>query len=297
MTTLQKTQILQLDKKIVIGTAQLTMPYGICNKNNSISKQSIKKIFRLSNKTGVLFIDTALNYGHNDNVLKNYINNKYQVITKIPKFNRNHINSNKKVENLIRESLSKLNIKKFYAILLHSPNQLLNKNGSRIYQILLNLKKKKLTKNIGISVYSKNTTIKIIKKYKFNLIQLPFNIVNQEFNNQDFIKLVKKKKIEIHARSIFLQGILTNKKIRNKKFFSKWSRIFKIIDQIKKKNEVNDLELNINFCINKKWINKIIIGIDNFLQFKSILNTKIKNIIYEPIPMNIKKSLYDPRKW
>jgi len=70
-----------------------------------------------------------------------------------------------------------------------------------------------------------------------------------------------------------------------------------MIDQIKKKNKVNDLELNINFCINKKWVNKIIIGIDNFLQFKSILNTKIKNIIYEPIPMNIKKSLYDPRKW
>ena len=297
MTISQTIQRLKLYKKIILGTAQFTMPYGICNNKDHISKSSIKKIFVLANQNKIRFIDTALNYGNNDNILKDYIDNKHQIITKIPKFKRHNKYSKEATRTIINDSLLKLKIKKFHAVLLHEPNQLLSKDGNKIYKNLLNLKKNKLTKNIGISVYSLKKTIKILTKFKFDLVQLPFNILNQKFNNKNFIELVKKKKIKIHARSIFLQGVLINKKIRKKKYFSRWSSLFRKIDIIKKYNKINDLDLNISFCVAQKWIDKIIIGFDNYPQLKSILNSKIKKLNLSTIPTKINKSLNDPREW
>ena len=297
MTTLQTKQKLKFYKKIILGTAQFTMPYGICNSKDHIDKASIKKIFELTNQKQIYSIDTAINYGNNDNVLKDYIDNKHQIITKIPKFKKYDKYSEETTKRHINNSLIKLKIKRFHAILLHEPNQLLSHNGIKIYKNLLNLKKNKLTKNIGISVYSLKETIKILTKFKFDLIQLPFNILNQEFNNKDFLELVKKKKIKIHARSIFLQGVLINKKIRKKKYFSRWSGIFGEIDMIKKYNKINEKDLNISFCVAQKWIDKIIIGIDNYQQLKSILNSKIKKLNLCAIPTKINKSLNDPREW
>ena len=194
ITILQSTQKTKLYKKIILGTAQFTMPYGICNSKDHINRKSLKKIFNLTNQKQIYSIDTALNYGNNDDVLKDYIDNKHQIITKIPKFKKYNKYSEETTKKKINNSLIKLKIKNFHAILLHEPNQLLSSNGIKIYKNLLNLKKNKLTKNIGISVYSLKETLKILTKFKLDLIQLPFNILNQEFNNKHFIKLVKKKK-------------------------------------------------------------------------------------------------------
>jgi aryl-alcohol dehydrogenase-like predicted oxidoreductase len=292
------TQTLKLSRKIILGTASLSSKYGLYNKKKFISKNQIKKIFNTSLKKKIFFIDTALNYGNNEQILSNYINNRYSVITKIPKIKNNTKNIEKYYTALIKESLIKNKIKKFYSVLLHSPEQLLSKNGEKIYNTLLKIKKLNLTKKIGISVYSLNSTLKILKKFNLDTIQIPLNILNQDFCNNYFIKLIKRKKIEIHARSIFLQGVLLDNKAYKKKKFRKYYKIFNKIEKVKKDNKISDLELNINFCLKHKWVKKIIIGFNTDAHLKEILKTKIiKNLNYKGLPKNISQSLYDPRKW
>ena len=52
------------------------------------------------------------------------------------------------------------------------------------------------------------TILYLAKNLIFDVIQLPINVLNQEFFQKEFFVELKKKKIEIHARSIFLQGLL-----------------------------------------------------------------------------------------
>ncbi len=292
-------QILKLNRKIILGTASLSSKYGRCNKKKFITKNEIKKIFNTAKKKNIYFIDTALNYGNNDEILSNYINTRYSVITKLPKINNNIKNIEKYYTELIIASLKKTKIKKFYSVLLHSPDQLLSKkNGRRIYNALLAIKKLNLTKKIGISVYSLKNTLKILKKFHLDIIQIPLNILNQDFCDNYFIKIIKKKKIEIHARSIFLQGVLLNKKFYKKKLFKKYSEIFEKIEKIKKDNNINSLELTINFSLKHKWVKKIIVGFNTAHHLKEILNTKIiNNINYSDLPIKNNQNLYDPRKW
>ena len=58
------------------------------------------------------------------------------------------------------------------------------------------------------------------KKFPIDVVQVPFNILDQRLNNNLFKKIISRKKIEVHVRSIFLQGILVDKKLipsKNKK--------------------------------------------------------------------------------
>ena len=134
------------------------------------------------------------------------------------------------------------------------------------------------------------------KNIKIDIVQVPFNVLDQRINQKKLINFIKLKNIKIHVRSIFLQGILIDKKIIPKKFkefeeLSNWHNFLK-------KNKLNSLTEIINFLSNFRFINKIVIGVKNKDQLKQILNTKIyknkKN--FDKFKSNNLR-LIDPRKW
>ena len=87
-----------------------------------------------------------------------------------------------------------------------------------IFNKLNELKKKKIFLKIGVSVYTKIELKKILKKFKIDLVNFPFSVGNTQFADQKLISDIKRKKLEIHIESIFMQGLLL---IKNKNKNSK----------------------------------------------------------------------------
>ena len=50
-----------------------------------------------------------------------------------------------------------------------------------------------------------------MSRFKLDMVQLPYNIIDQNFETSGWIKKLKKMNIKIHVRSIFLQGLLLMK--------------------------------------------------------------------------------------
>ena len=92
--------------------------------------------------------------------------------------------------------------------MIHNPKDILSNNKKAILKTLNLLKKQNKIKKIGVSVYEVEELKKILKVFKPDIIQIPINILNQNFLKKNFLKKIKKKGIEIHGRSIFLQGAL-----------------------------------------------------------------------------------------
>ena len=162
----------------------------------------------------------------------------------------------------------------------------------------MHLKKINLTKKIGISVYSPEELKKLLKKYSFDVIQIPLNVFDRRFLKHNYLNRLKKKGIEIHVRSIFLQGILLleNKKIP--KYFKKWSKLFKDWESWNLENKQNKLSTCINFIKNIKHVDKIILGISNYNQINEIINCCQSNRKKYPKKIFSKsKKLVDPRLW
>ena len=273
-------------KKICIGTPQFSGFYGITNENKKNFKlRDINDFFKLLKKNRINYIDTALAYKKAEkNIISSKANiSKFNIITKIPRPNK-LINYEEAVIKKISQSQKKFRIRKFYSILLHDCKNLQKSEIKKVLNIFRLLKKKNLTKYVGFSIYSTQDYKKIIRYFKPDILQVPGNIFDRTFLTKNFLNEIKKKKIKLHVRSIFLQGIiLSDMQLINKKF-KRWKNIFHSWEKFCQYHNSSKIEIATNFLFNYPLIDKIIVGFNNknqFLEFLKIkkLNLKIPNFI------------------
>ena len=158
---------------------------------------------------------------------------------------------------MIEEIFVKYNIKKFDTLLIHDPLLPLESEWEIVKKILLNYKKKNKIKNIGVSVYNKYELENILKVFKPDVVQFPLNIFFQSFD-ETYLKKLKKLKIKLHARSIFLQGLLTLKKSKIPIFFDIWKNHLNRYHEIIRDNKFDIIDFNFNFVLSKKILKVVI---------------------------------------
>lgn len=278
--------------KLFIGTAQFGFKYGL-NKTQ-IKKSEIKNIEKILKKNSLKKFDTAINYGESEKIIGN-LKIKKNVITKI-KLPKNKPKDLKKwFEKKLNKSLKKLKVNSLYGLLIHDTSDILGKN-KKFLSILLDYQKKRLISKLGISVYEVGEIKKILKFWKPEIIQMPINIFDHRFLNNNFLSKLKKLNIELHARSCFLQGVLLKKKIRIGNFKSK--KIFSSFVNWCQKNKISKLDACIHFVKKISQIDYLIVGFDNSSHLKEIISSFNKKLILIPDNFaNNEKNLIDPRKW
>jgi aryl-alcohol dehydrogenase-like predicted oxidoreductase len=282
--------------KLVIGSAQMGMRYGLFNKKK-ISKVDIDKITRIAHAAKIDLIDTASVYGDSEKIIGKSKLNKLKIITKFKFPKIKNIKPEYWVKREISKSLRNLKVKKIYAILVHDHKDLMGKIGEEYLNSLKNLKKKGIVKKIGVSIYDTSELEKIWKFWKPDIVQAPFNPLDNRLVKSRWAYILKKNKVKIYARSIFLQGLLIND-------FNKFI----------KNNNLSKFLINFNnWCLNKnisriqaclhyikqfKEIDYAIVGFDNSDQLKEIVKLyKNKRIKIPKKFITNNEKLIDPRKW
>ena len=290
-----------LTNKLIIGTAQFKKGYGITNINKRINNKEIKKIFTLINKNNIKYFDTAPFYGNSEKILGEYINQK-EIVTKIPDIKEKIISKKSILETkkILFQSIKNLKINNLYGVLLHSSFDLLKPGKKYLIDFLRGIKKDKITKKVGVSIYEKKDFYDIQKFFSPDIIQLPLNIIDRRLITNNFLKKIKDKKIEIHARSVCLQGVLLENPKNFPPFFQKFKSDFLNLRNEIKKNKISLLKAYLAFVLTIKEIDKIVIGIALSKQLKQILKIfnlkKIEKIDID-IPVISNKTLLDPRLW
>lgn len=282
--------------KLVIGSAQLGMNYGLFN-NKKIGGKEFRKIEKLILKSKINFIDTATTYGESEKIIGNSKLKNLHIITKIKIPKKKNIDVKSWLLKEISKSLSKLKIKKIYGVLIHDHKDLLGKYGKNYLISLRELKRKKIIKKIGISVYDSKELKKIWKFWKPDLIQVPFNPLDNRILDSGWINILKKFKVKIFVRSIFLQGLLINED--NSLRMSKNYKI--LLNKFKNwcyKNNISLIQGCLNFVKQFKSIDYLVVGFDNYNQLREIIDVFKKKKIIVPKNFSTNKiNLIDPRRW
>jgi hypothetical protein len=281
--------------KLAIGTAQFGMPYGI--RNNEVGLKEIEKILDFAKKNKINTLDTAVAYKKAETKLGFLGVKEWKIISKIPTVPKVIYDEKKWINKIFFSSLKKLNLSRIDTILIHVSDVILNKNRcDKIFAALEELKRSKLIKNIGFSIYDPKKIEKIINRYELDTIQAPYNIFDQRILTSGLSKLLQKKKIKLHLRSIFLQGLLLSRNQNLPKIFR--NNIFLLKFQ---KWVVNNNVNRIACCLgvtSKIKFEKLIIGLDNLKQLKEVIKSckyRVKSFPNFNIKTNNK--LIDPRKW
>ena len=279
--------------KFIIGTAQLDKNYGFKKKNFS----SLSKLLANNN----FGIDTSPEYLKSDNFFKNLNNPKLKIVSKLPAIYLPFNAFKKKFKEQLDLIFKSVEPNKVDTILIHDPILPLDKNKWKVVHKKLNfLKKNKKINKIGISVYSKKELNKILKVFIPDVVQFPLNIFNKSFGDKKYLNFLKKKKIELHARSIFLQGLLLLKKKYLPKYFNNWKSHFDLWYKFLQREKIDPFDYCLNFVLSFKSIDKFVLGFDNDKQFKEFLNF-INNYKSKKFKKNLffikDENLTDPRFW
>ena len=281
--------------KLVLGIANFDKSYGL---NNHLKKKNTNSILCKVKKKGINEIDTAINYKKSNQIISKLNIKKFKINTKLPliRYSKNYKNE---ILNQINIFKIKLNINKINILMFHDRKQIYEKNFKHILNFTKFLKKKKIINGYGFSVYNVDEFLKISELSNPDVIQIPLNLFDQRFINNKIIKIAKKKKIKLHARSVFLQGLLLNRFVKfndnkSKKILTKYWNF--ILD-----SKFDPLKFNIKFLLKQKFIDRFIVSFDNIVQiqrFYSCLNEKLssRKINYDLLSQNYKKLIL-PYLW
>ena len=254
--------------KLAIGTVQFGLKYGINNKNGITTNEELNKILCQSSINNITLLDTAQAYGNSEIRLGSLDCSKFNVITKLKP---GIVVS--EVKKSVEKSCKNLDKSRLEGVLLHDFNDY--KINPKIVDELISLKRDKVIAKIGFSLYYPSELDFILSQnVNFDIVQVPFSIYDQRFKR--YFKELKRRNIEIHVRSVFLQGLVFMNPDNLSEHFDKYKDHFKLFQ-----NKCSEFHNSISsVCLNYVYlhseIDKVIIGvssskelIDNVCQIKS----------------------------
>jgi aryl-alcohol dehydrogenase-like predicted oxidoreductase len=285
--------------KLILGTVQFGLDYGISNTKGKPTKDKIFEIFNIAFDIGIRFLDTAQVYGNAHNIIGEFHklqpDKLFKINTKLP--------SGKIIDlkKLISLYIKELNVSQIETLFFHSFESFsLNKE---ILPELLELKRNKKIKYIGISIYENEHAKSLIDNECFDIIQLPFNLFDNIYQRGEILTRAKNNNKIIQTRSIFLQGLFFMKPNSSNLIARSLRKELIYIHEFCKFNKLKIEDLALNYVIAQDLIDFGIIGVNSPEELKanisSLSNINIVGQFFDEInQIKIKDlNLLNPSKW
>lgn len=239
--------------KLALGTVQFGLDYGISNNSGIVEIKEINKILNTAKQNGINLLDTAQGYGKSEEKIGQANSTGFEIITKLKHgFNVNFIRES------IENSLKSLNRKKLNGILFHDFNDF--KKNPQSLKILNSIKEEGTINKIGFSLYyPRELEFLFQSEVEFNIVQIPFSIFDQRF--KPLFSELKMRNIEIHVRSVFLQGLVFINPEEMTSHFRGYVPHFMRFRKTVKKSNSTIIETCLNYVCSQSKIDKVIIGV------------------------------------
>lgn len=256
--------------KLGLGTVQFGLDYGVSNSGGKTQPEEVCKILEVASLAGIRIIDTAFMYGDSEEVLGAVWprGHHFQVVTKTPR-----LIDSKSVDLLAQtlfQSLDRLKLDAVYGLLIHNSDDLLTPYGQAIIRTMVRLREQGLIQKTGVSVYSARQIDSLLEMFTPDIIQLPFNVLDQRLLVSGHLAKLKQRGIEIHVRSVFLQGLLLMNPTMLHPYFAPLKRHLLDYNRFIDGCGMSPLQAALGFVTGIDDIDTVICGVDTLSQFEEI---------------------------
>ncbi|MFA6260127.1 MAG: aldo/keto reductase [Bacteroidia bacterium] len=246
-----------MKQKLILGTVQFGLNYGINNLTGKPDSDAVTEILDSAFANGINSLDTADVYG--------------DAIQQIGAYHRSHAHTFKilskfkgarpgELEGLAEASLHKLHILCFEVYAYHSMADYLGQPFLK--KELEALKAKGLIRKIGISVYTNEELEQVAMDPVIDVIQLPFNLLDNMNQRGKYIAIARKNGKEIHTRSAFLQGLFFMHEASIPEKLHPLKPYLQTLQTLCKEESTAMLTAALSYAVCNDQIDHVLIGVD-----------------------------------
>ena len=276
-----------MKSKLVLGTVQFGCNYGI-NSAGRPDSAMVASILDRACGAGIAKLDTSSAYGDSEQVLGRCIPEyaDFEIISKYPK-------GRGLVKDEFAASLQRLGRSSLYGYLLHH-FQLYRENRA-IWEDFRALRESGRCSKVGFSLYSPDELeILLEDNVDFDIVQIPRNIFDRKFD--PYFPELKRRGIEIHVRSTFLQGLFFKDRDNLPEKLLPMKKYLLQLDEVSASTGESVADLAMAFNLGNPSIDGVLIGVDNLTQLE--MNLKSAEAEFRDIEINVKEQdLLNPVNW
>lgn len=200
--------------RLGLGTVQFGLDYGVSNRTGKPSVEAVGEILDVASAAGLRILDTAPAYGEAERRIGGWLERagpRFDVVTKTAKLaatgtiQASHV---ARLDEAFATSLASLGATKVYGLLVHSTDDVFLAGGERLIEWMQARRHAGQIEKIGVSVYGPDQLARVLDRFTPDLVQLPVNVLDQRTIASGALRDLKRRGVEVHARSAFLQGLL-----------------------------------------------------------------------------------------
>jgi aryl-alcohol dehydrogenase-like predicted oxidoreductase len=195
-----------------LGTVQFGMDYGTADPGRRVPAPEVRAILSEAQAAGVTTLDTAAAYGDSEVALCAAMAGlrPFRVVTKTPAVEAASFGpaEERRVRAAFARSLERLGVASVHGVLVHDADDLRRPGGERLAALLAEWKADGRVSKIGVSVSDREQLDAARQRLQPDIVQLPMNVFDQRLVRSGTIAELARDGVEVHGRSLFLQGVL-----------------------------------------------------------------------------------------
>ncbi len=192
--------------KLGLGTVQFGQAYGVSNTRGQVPATEAAAILKRAAQAGIALLDTAANYGAAETVLAGLDTAPFRIVTKT-------IGLKNGLDAVVARARQSAVTLKADTLLVHAAGDLADQ---KLWPALQRLKSEGVIRKIGISAYVADDPAALAARFQPDVMQLPFSLLDQRLLADGTLARLADMDVEIHARSLFLQGLLLMQSVPEK---------------------------------------------------------------------------------
>lgn len=260
--------------KMGLGTVQFGLDYGISNRAGQVSMAAIEFILECARLEGVDLLDTAIAYGEAEQVLGRCRASErgFAIVTKLPPVpDPAPADVLAWVQREFEASCERLNTANLHGLMLHRASDLLGPCGDAIWHAMQVLRDAGRVQAIGASVYDGAEVDALVKRFDLSLVQVPINLLDQRLIAGGQLERLKERDVEVHARSLLLQGLLLMDPETVSAHFDATRPVLRSLREAASGQGVSLLQAVLGFAATVPQLDRVIIGVTSVDELRSSL--------------------------
>ena len=286
-----------LVSKLGLGAAQFGLDGGAPARGRS-PEAEVREMLSLAAKAGVGVLDAGAASGHGEAVIGAVIPrpSPFAVTIKAARGDRGPAY----VEAEARASLARLGLTRADAIVVQAAGDLFSTHGLALWERLKALKGMGLFARIGISAYASDDPVGLARRFRPDVIQVPASLLDQRLLVDGSLAAVRDLGVEVHLRSIFLNGMLfrpppAKASAEVKAASARLSRARRLIAE----GRSDPLQAALGFALSRPEANAVIVGAATAAELSAVIaaaGNPPPDLDWDTMALEDPEAL-DPRRW